>query len=66
MSTAREIEAAIRQLPADELAELRAWFVEFDAAEWDRQFEEDVAAGRLDALADEALRDFREGRTTEL
>jgi len=28
----------------------------------DRQLESDVAAGRLDALADEALQDFRDGR----
>ena len=25
----------------------RVWFAEFDAEVWDRQFEEDVAAGRL-------------------
>ena len=31
-----------------------------DAVAWDKQFEEDVAAGRLDALADEAIRDLRE------
>jgi hypothetical protein len=36
-----------------------------DAAAWDRQIEEDVAAGRLDALADEALDDLREGRCTD-
>jgi hypothetical protein len=30
---------------------------------WDRQFETDVAAGRLDALAEEALADLRAGRT---
>jgi hypothetical protein len=61
MSTT-EIERAIEQLPAEELARLRAWFAEFDAAQWDRQFESDAAAGRLDALADEALSDRRDGR----
>jgi hypothetical protein len=66
MSTVKEIEDAIRQLPAEDLAALRAWFAEFDAEIWDRQFEQDVAAGRLDALADEALRDLREGRCTDL
>jgi hypothetical protein len=48
------------------LATFRQWFAEFDAAAWDRQIEEDIAAGRLDALADEAIREFREGRCTEL
>jgi len=61
-----EIEDAIRKLPEEELVALRAWFAEFDAAVWDRQFERDVIEGRLDALADEALRDWREGRCTDL
>ena len=38
---------------------------EFDAAIWDRQFEADVAAGRLDALAEKALQDLKAGRCTE-
>jgi hypothetical protein len=66
MSSIQEIEDAIRHLPEDDLTALRAWFAEFDAAAWDRQFERDVAEGRLDALADEALRDAREGRCTDL
>lgn len=55
MSTIQEIERAVSELTPQELVEFRQWFHEFDAAEWDRQFEDDVAAGRLDALADEAL-----------
>jgi len=66
MSTAQEIENAILKLPSEELAAFRAWFAEFDAAAWDRQFEEDVAAGRLDDLAEEALQDLFEGRCTDL
>ena len=62
--TVDEIEAAIRKLSVEDLAALRAWFAEFDAAAWDRQFERDVAEGRLDALADKALRDWHEGRCT--
>jgi hypothetical protein len=66
MSTVEDIETAVRNLPPDELAAFRRWFAEFDAEAWDRQFERDVESGRLDALADEALRDLDEGRTTEL
>jgi hypothetical protein len=66
MTTIQEIEDAIRRLPAAELAALRAWFAEFDAAAWDRQLEQDAAAGRLDALANEAVEDLREGRCTDL
>lgn len=66
MSTLTEIERAIRGLPADELEAFRAWFAGFDADTWDRQIEADAAAGRLDALADEALADLRAGRCTDL
>jgi hypothetical protein len=58
MSTVQEIKDAVQQLPPDELAAFRAWFAEFDAAAWDRQFEADVAAGRLEKLADEALTEY--------
>lgn len=66
MSTVPEIERAIERLPAEELARLRAWFAEYDAAHWDLQIERDAAAGRLDALGDEALADLRRGRCTNL
>jgi len=62
MSTIAEIENAVRQLPAADLAAFRTWFAEFDADNWDRQFESDVKAGKLDWLREEALRDLREGR----
>ena len=66
MSNVQEIEAAVSKLSGQELAVFRAWFLGFDADAWDEQFEEDVAAGRLDELAKEALSDLREGRTTPL
>ena len=66
MTTVAQITRAVRRLPKRELARFRKWFAEFDAAAWDREFEEDVAAGRLDALAREALRDDQSARTTEL
>lgn len=66
MSTVHEIEEAIGRLTREELTSFRDWFADFDAAEWDRQFEEDVRAGRLDQLADEAIRDARSGQTRDL
>jgi hypothetical protein len=65
MNSVQEIKHAVQQLPPDELAAFRSWFAEFDAAAWDRQFETDVAAGRLEKLADEALTDLREGPCTD-
>jgi hypothetical protein len=66
MSTATDIERAIEQLPPEELARLRQWFAEFDGARWDRQFDDDVAAGRFDGLAKEALADLHQGHCTDL
>ena len=66
MSSIQEIERAIRKLPPEALAKLRAWFAEFDAELWDHQLEKDVAAGKLDALGEEALADLREGRCKDL
>jgi hypothetical protein len=65
MRTIEEIENAVRRLSPKELAAFREWFAQLDADAWDRQVEKDVAAGRLDALADEALNDLREGRCTD-
>ena len=64
--TLNDLENAVAGLPTDELAKFRAWFVEFDADAWDRQIEEDVRAGKLDALAEKALADHRAGKTREL
>lgn len=59
MATVAEITGAVKRLPKKDLARFRKWFVEYDAAAWDGQFEADVVAGRLDALASEALRQHR-------
>jgi hypothetical protein len=66
MNALLEIEQAVSQLPQNDLAAFRKWFAQFDAAAWDAQFESDVMAGKLDALAEEALRDLHEGRCTDL
>lgn len=66
MTVISEIEVAVAKLSREELSVFRDWFQEFDADAWDKQFEDDVTAGRLDALAEEALRDLREGRCTNL
>jgi len=65
MSKLESIEKKVSGLSADELAEFRQWFAGFDAAAWDRQIEQDAKAGKLDALADEALRAHAVDKSTE-
>lgn len=66
MGNVKSIEKAIEALPPSDLAEFRRWFAEFDAAAWDEQIERDVASGKLDQLAAEALADFHSGSAREL
>ena len=66
MMTVQEIEHAVSQLSKDDFAQFRAWFEAFEAEIWDIQFEQDVNAGRLDRLANQAIADFQAGKCTEL
>jgi hypothetical protein len=66
MSKVESIERDIEMLSEAELADLRQWFAAIDAEAWDRQFEEDAQAGRLDQHAERALRDHAAGKSTRL
>ncbi len=66
MTTVKALEQAIQQLPIQDLAEFRRWFVKFDEAAWDAQIEADAAAGKLDALAAEAMAEYDNGKAREL
>lgn len=59
------IEKEVSQLSLSELATFRNWFVEFDAAAWDSQIENDAKSGKLDSLAEDAKRAFQAGHATE-
>jgi hypothetical protein len=66
MGTIESIEKAVEGLPPAELAEFRRWFAEFDAVAWDARIEVDVAAGRLDSFAAEALAEHRAGKARKV
>ena len=67
MSTAvLELEKAVQRLDPADLKVFRDWFLAFEADQWDRQIEIDIRAGRLDSLAEEARREAREGKVTDL
>ena len=50
----QNLKAAIKELSSRKLAVLRDWFYEFDNKVWDKQFEQDVKAGKLRKLAESA------------
>ena len=66
MRAVQELQSAVSQLSAEELARFREWFDKFDAEIWDRQFEEDAKSGKLDQLANQAIADFQAGKCKQL
>ena len=66
MDTVESIEKAVEQLGREDLASFRLWFSAFEAAQWDAQIEQDIAAGKLDELANAAIEEFEAGKTTVL
>ena len=66
MGKVEKLESDVQALTAEELAQFREWFLAFDWAVWDAQLERDVRAGRLDALAEQALADHAARKTTRL
>jgi hypothetical protein len=66
VSKIEQLEQQIKTLSPEELAHFRAWFTEFDWDQWDLQLERDIASGKLDGLADKALRDDASGKSTSL
>ena len=66
MTVMQKIQSEIQTLPEADVRRLRDWLDEYEARLWDEQIESDAKAGRLDALADEAIREHRAGRTKPL
>lgn len=66
MSTVAEIENALQTLPVDDARKVAGWLQHYLDERWDRQIDDDIAAGRLDKLADQALTDYRAGRVKPL
>jgi hypothetical protein len=63
--TIEDLENAVAKLPPDQLAKFNDWFEAFDAAHFDEKIDRDIAAGKLDNLAEQALADFRQRRVRE-
>ncbi len=61
-----EIEKVVAKLPPNQLRRFRSWYEKFDSDTWDEQIEEDIATGKLDALAEAAIADHEAGKTRKL
>lgn len=66
MANLEQIEAAILSLSSPELEKLKRWFFDLDYEHWDKQLEQDIAEGKLEALAREAIAEFATGDCLEI
>ena len=61
-----EIEAAITKLPPKQVGELMAWLADYHHDVCDKQIEDDLEAGRLDAVLAEVDKDHQAGSAKPL
>ena len=66
MSEVEELEARVRKLPSESLAQFSDWFHQFENDLWDRQIQADFSAGKFDSLIAEARKEFAQGKAREL
>jgi hypothetical protein len=59
MSTIEQIKTTILTLAPNEFQRLRQWFSDVDYQRWNEQLEQDILDGKLDALAEEAIAEFK-------
>ena len=66
MTAIPEIQQAIMNLSEADYAKLCRWLLDQDWERWELEFEEDVRAGKLDAMAAEALEAKARGELKDL
>ena len=66
MSTVAEIKAAITQLTLEERAEVARCLHECEDDAWDKQMQQDLAAGKLDRLLAKVDSDIDDGKLREM
>lgn len=64
MTKLQVLEEEIRRLSGEEMAQLRDWFLELDADQWDRNLERDATSGKLDKVFEKSLADHRAGNSS--
>ena len=66
MSTVAEIKAAIPKLTLEERAEIARALHEWEDDNWDREMQQDLAAGKLNRLLAEVDADIEQGKLRDL
>ena len=66
MPSLKRIESEVAALPDQELRKFSDWFARFEAERWDQSLNSDIASGKLDTLAAEALAQYVAGKCKPL
>ena len=66
MTSLLEIEAAIAQLPEDDVRKLSVWLQKYLDEMWDRQIEADLTSGKLNKLLAKAEADIAANQVRDL
>jgi len=66
MDRVQKIESEVQSLSLSEFKQLRNWIDDYEQQMWDVQLEQDIQAGKLDSLAEEALKQFDSGKYKEI
>jgi len=66
MGKIESLEKEIESLSPDEMVRFRTWFMEYDSEIWDRKIKDDIEAGKLVDLAEDALLSHKQGKSNEL
>ena len=61
-----EVIENIKKLSAKDLKILLEWIEDYEQKLWDQEFERDVKLGKLNKLAEQAIKDFQAGKCREL
>ena len=61
--SAEEISEEIMRLPQDQLQKFREWYQVLDSGKWDDQIASDANDGKLDEIADRAMKEYRAGKS---
>jgi hypothetical protein len=66
MTTRLEVESAIKQWPQSEIRDMAKWLQDYLDETWDREMEDDLAAGKLDRLMAKSEADIAANHVSHL
>ncbi|MEY3554434.1 MAG: hypothetical protein RLZZ580_487, partial [Cyanobacteriota bacterium] len=66
MTTLKDIESAILQLPDEEIHQLSAWLQDYLDDSWDKQIKNDLESGKLDRLLQKVNNDISNNQVKPL